>query len=73
MSSKSPKGQNLPPAQGQMAVRPDLDTVQMKLASEASKRAEEERMRRLQLQEEQDLAYAMALSKAESASLKTTS
>jgi hypothetical protein len=35
----------------------------------ASKREEAERLRRLQLQEEQDLAYAIALSKAEAASL----
>ena len=41
-----------------------------RMASEASKRAEEDRMRRIQLQEEQDLAYAIALSKAEAVSLK---
>ena len=42
----------------------------MKMAEEASKRSEQDRLRRLQLQEEQDLAYAIALSKAEAASLK---
>ena len=42
----------------------------IRMASEASKRAEEDRMRRIQLQEEQDLAYAIALSKAEAVSLK---
>ena len=47
--------------------------VHLKMASEASRRAEDDRMRRLRLQEEQDLAYAIALSKAEAASLKTTS
>ena len=41
-----------------------------RMASEASKRAEEDRMRRIQLQEEQDLAYAIALSKAEAVSVK---
>jgi hypothetical protein len=39
------------------------------MASEASRRAEDDRMRRLRMQEEQDLAYAIALSKAEAASL----
>lgn len=48
-----------------------LDQAQLKMAAEASKRAEEDRQRRLQLQEEQDLAYAIALSKAEAASLKS--
>ena len=44
--------------------------IDFRMASEASKRAEEDRMRRIQLQEEQDLAYAIALSKAEAVSLK---
>ena len=44
--------------------------IGFRMASEASKRAEEDRMRRIQLQEEQDLAYAIALSKAEAVSLK---
>ena len=44
--------------------------IYFRMASEASKRAEEDRMRRIQLQEEQDLAYAIALSKAEAVSLK---
>ncbi len=48
------------------------EETQMKMAAEASRRAEDERMKRLQIQEEQDLAYAIALSKAEAASLKTS-
>ena len=44
--------------------------IDFRMASEATKRAEEDRMRRIQLQEEQDLAYAIALSKAEAVSLK---
>lgn len=47
------------------------DEVQMKMAAELSKRSDEDRRRKLQLQEEADLAYAIALSKAEAASLKT--
>ena len=54
-------GQNQPTA---------MEEMQVKMASEASRRAEEDRMRRLRLQEEQELAYAIALSKAEAASLK---
>ena len=51
--------------------RKSLITFQFfRMASEASKRAEEDRMRRIQLQEEQDLAYAIALSKAEAVSVK---
>ena len=46
------------------------EDIQVRMASEASRRAEEDRMRRLRLQEEQELAYAIALSKAEAASLK---
>ena len=42
----------------------------MKLASEASKKAENDRLERLRRQEEHDLAYAIALSKAEAASVK---
>ena len=45
--------------------------VQMKMAAEVSRRSEDERRRKLQLQEEADLAYAIALSKAEAASLKS--
>jgi len=45
------------------------DQVMIKMAAEMSKREESERLRRLQLQEEQELAYAIALSKAEAASL----
>ena len=48
----------------------NLDEFALKKASEASRKVEEERLRRLRLQEEQDLAYAIALSKAEAASLK---
>jgi len=44
--------------------------MQMKMAAEISMRADEERRRKLQLQEEADFAYAIALSKAEAASLK---
>ena len=44
--------------------------LQIKMAAEMSLRADEERRRKLQLQEEADLAYAIALSKAEAASLK---
>ena len=43
---------------------------QIKMAAEMSVRADEDRRRKLQLQEEADLAYAIALSKAEAASLK---
>jgi hypothetical protein len=46
------------------------DELQIKMAAEMSLRADEERRRKLQLQEEADLAYAIALSKAEAASLK---
>ena len=42
------------------------------MAAEMSLRADEDRRRKLQLQEEADLAYAIALSKAEAASLKQT-
>ena len=49
---------------------PQIYQIDFRMASEASKRAEEDRMRRIQLQEEQDLAYAIALSKAEAVSLK---
>ena len=41
------------------------------MAAELSKRSDDDRRRKLQLQEEADLAYAIALSKAEAASLKT--
>ena len=57
----------------QTTITPTYFQVHIKMASEASRRAEDDRMRRLQLQEEQDIAYAIALSKAEAASLKTTS
>ena len=46
-----------------------LEEANVKMASEASKKAEKDRQERLRLQEEQDLAYAIALSKAEAASL----
>lgn len=46
------------------------DEFQIKMAAEMSVRADEDRRRKLQLQEEADLAYAIALSKAEAASLK---
>ena len=48
----------------------NAEEVQMKMASDMSRRADDERRRKLQLQEEADLAYAIALSKAEAASLK---
>ena len=43
----------------------------MKMAADVSRRSEDDRRRKLQLQEEADLAYAIALSKAEAASLKS--
>lgn len=46
------------------------EEAHLRMASEASKKAEEERLQRLRQQEEQDLAYAIALSKAEAASLQ---
>ena len=48
---------------------PPLEESHLKMASEASRRDEGDRQRRLKIQEEQDLAYAIALSKAEAASL----
>jgi len=48
----------------------ESDELQVKMAAEMSLRADEERRRKLELQEEADLAYAIALSKAEAASLK---
>jgi len=50
---------------------PPLEEANVKMASEASKKAEKERLERLRLQEQQDLAYAIALSKAEAASLSS--
>ena len=44
------------------------DEAHLRLASDASKK-ETERLERLRIQEEQDLAYAIALSKAEAASV----
>ena len=52
------------------ATAPSLEEVHLHMASEASRRAEDDRMKRIRMQEEQDLAYAIALSKAEAASLK---
>lgn len=49
---------------------PPVEEAHVRMASEASKKAEEERLQRLRQQEEQDLAYAIALSKAEAASLQ---
>lgn len=48
---------------------PPVEAANLRMASEASKKAEQERLERLRRQEEQDLAYAIALSKAEAASL----
>merc|ERR1712029_666917 len=48
----------------------ESDEFQLKMAAEMSLRADEDRRRKLQLQEEADLAYAIALSKAEAASLE---
>jgi len=59
-----------PSAPSQPNANPQMEALHVRMASEASKRAEEDRMRRIQLQEEQDLAYAIALSKAEAVSLK---
>ena len=53
------------------AVAPPLEEANVKMASEASKKAEKDRLERLRLQEQQDLAYAIALSKAEAASLSS--
>ena len=53
------------------ASAPPLEEANVKMASEASKKAEKERLERLRLQEQQDLAYAIALSKAEAASLSS--
>jgi len=47
------------------------EEMQLKMAAELSKKTDDDRRRKLQLQEEADLAYAIALSKAEAASLKT--
>ena len=44
-----------------------MDTFHLQMASEASKKAELDRLERLRQQEERDLAYAIALSKAEAA------
>ncbi len=65
-SSKSKATPTAPPA----VDGKQMDAANLKMAAEASRRAEQERQRRLQLQEEQDLAYAIALSKAEAASTK---
>merc|ERR1719266_2998392 len=54
----------------QPGVNHQMEALHVRMASEASKRAEEDRMRRIQLQEEQDPAYAIALSKAEAVSVK---
>merc|ERR1712107_16746 len=48
----------------------EKESDELKMAAEMSLRADEDRRRKLQLQEEADLAYAIALSKAEAASLK---
>ena len=56
---------------GTGASAPPLEEANVKMASEASKKAEKERLERLRLQEQQDLAYAIALSKAEAASLSS--
>ena len=57
----------------QKSAASNLEEVRLQMASEASRRAEDERRRRLELQEEQDLAYAIALSKAEAASVRDRS
>ena len=44
-----------------------METFHLQMASEASKKAELDRVERLRQQEERDLAYAIALSKAEAA------
>lgn len=54
---------------GAPSAPPPMEEAHLRYASEASKRAEDERQERLRIQEEQDLAYAIALSKAEAASL----
>ena len=47
---------------------PPGEAMHLQMASEASKKAELDRLERLRQQEERDLAYAIALSKAEAAS-----
>ena len=46
---------------------PPAEAMHLQMASEASKKAELDRLERLRQQEERDLAYAIALSKAEAA------
>jgi hypothetical protein len=48
--------------------QPILEETHLRLAADASKK-ETERLERLRIQEEQDLAYAIALSRAEAASV----
>ena len=60
----------VPSAPPQQVINDQLEALHVRMASEASKRAEEDRIRRIQLREEQDLAYAIALSRAEALSHK---
>ena len=46
---------------------PPAEATHLQMFSEASKKAELDRLERLRQQEERDLAYAIALSKAEAA------
>jgi hypothetical protein len=67
---KSKSGES-PKSGSKSSASSDNGVDEMKMAAEVSRRSEDERRRKLQLQEEADLAYAIALSKAEAASLKS--
>lgn len=67
---KSPSSKKVQQQHAAAAAAANLEDARLRVASEASRRAEDERQRRLALQEEQDLAYAIALSKAEAESIK---
>lgn len=68
-TTDSPKPEKKPSKNSNGDIAPD--EVQLKMAAELSKKSDDDRRRKLQLQEEADLAYAIALSKAEAASLNT--
>merc|ERR1711971_1203697 len=67
---KSKSGE-LPKSGSKSSASSDNGVDEVQMAAEVSRRSEDERRRKLQLQEEADLAYAIALSKAEAASLKS--
>lgn len=70
-SKNSPKSDKKASKNAASSGEASADEIQLKMAAEVSRRTEDDRMRRMRLQEEQDLAYAIALSKAEAASLKS--